>query len=172
MSLSIFALVGWVGIPPLLLTVAAHLSIYRIGMPLPPVILSAPMALAFLGTADQLLGPVRRSDKGLATVHASTAPHAAQDLGRPRLCRPDLSRTAVCPASLHRTLYSPELGIVVLFRSRNSRHAFGSHSAMAGVDLATLKELMGHSKLSTPMRYVHPTPEHKREAVRKLVLRN
>jgi hypothetical protein len=32
----------------------------------------------------------------------------------------------------------------------------------------TLKELMGHSTISMTMRYVHPTPEHKREAVRKL----
>lgn len=39
---------------------------------------------------------------------------------------------------------------------------------MAGVDLSTLKELMGHSNISITMRYVHPTPEHKREAVRKL----
>ncbi len=39
---------------------------------------------------------------------------------------------------------------------------------MAQVDLPTLKELMGHSNISTTMRYVHPTPEHKREAVRKL----
>jgi hypothetical protein len=39
---------------------------------------------------------------------------------------------------------------------------------MAGVDLLTLKELMGHSNISITMRCVHPTPEHKREAVRKL----
>jgi hypothetical protein len=39
---------------------------------------------------------------------------------------------------------------------------------MAGVDLSTLKELMGQSNMSITMRYVHPTPEHKREAVRKL----
>ena len=39
---------------------------------------------------------------------------------------------------------------------------------MAGVDLATLKELMGHSQVSMTMRYVHPTPEHKRQAVNKL----
>src|SRR2546428_512998 len=48
------------------------------------------------------------------------------------------------------------------------RHTFGSRTAMAGVDLPTLKELMGHSDISTTMRYVHPTREHKREAVRKL----
>ncbi len=55
-----------------------------------------------------------------------------------------------------------------LFRLYDLRHTFGSRSAMAGVDLPTLKELMGHSDISTTMRYVHPTPEHKREAVRKL----
>ena len=54
------------------------------------------------------------------------------------------------------------------FRLYDLRHTFGSRSAMAGVDLATLKELMGHSVISTTMRYVHPTPEHKQEAVRKL----
>lgn len=54
------------------------------------------------------------------------------------------------------------------FRLYDLRHTFGSRSAMAGVDLATLKELMGHSHISITMRYVHPTPEHKREAMRKL----
>jgi integrase len=54
------------------------------------------------------------------------------------------------------------------FRIYDLRHTFGSRSAMAGVDLATLKELMGHSNISITMRYVHPTPEHKREAVQKL----
>jgi integrase len=39
---------------------------------------------------------------------------------------------------------------------------------MAGVDLMTLRELMGHSSITTTQRYCHPTPEHKREAVEKL----
>lgn len=54
------------------------------------------------------------------------------------------------------------------FRLYDFRHTFGSRSAMAGVDLPTLKELMGHSDISTTMRYVHPTPKHKQEAVQKL----
>jgi integrase len=54
------------------------------------------------------------------------------------------------------------------FRIYDLRHTFGSRSAMAGVDLPTLKELMGHSEISTTLRYVHPTPEHKREALKKL----
>lgn len=54
------------------------------------------------------------------------------------------------------------------FRIYDLRHTFGSRSAMAGVDLATLKELMGQYQISMTMRYVHPTPQHKRQAVRKL----
>ena len=59
-------------------------------------------------------------------------------------------------------------GIRPPFRLYDFRHTFGSRSAMAGVDLATLKELLGHSNISITMRYVHPTPEHKRAAVEKL----
>jgi integrase len=54
------------------------------------------------------------------------------------------------------------------FRLYDLRHTFGSRMAMAGVELATLRELMGHSNITTTMRYVHPTPEHKRAAVDKL----
>jgi integrase len=54
------------------------------------------------------------------------------------------------------------------FRIYDLRHTFGSRTAMAGVDLPTLKELMGHSQVSMTMRYVHPTPEHKKQAVKKL----
>jgi len=61
-----------------------------------------------------------------------------------------------------------EAGINPGFRLYDFRHTFGSRSAMAGVDLATLKELMGHSSITTTMRYVHPTPEHKRKAAEKL----
>jgi integrase len=52
------------------------------------------------------------------------------------------------------------------------RHTFGSRMAMAGVDLPTLKELMGHSTIVMTMKYVHPTPEHKIEAMRKYTSHN
>jgi hypothetical protein len=54
------------------------------------------------------------------------------------------------------------------FRLYDLRHTFDSRMAMAGVDLPTLKELMGHSTITTTMGYIHPTPEHKRTAVDKL----
>jgi integrase len=58
------------------------------------------------------------------------------------------------------------------FRLYDFRHTFGSRAAMAGVDLPTLKELMGHSSITTTMRYVHPTPEHKRAAMEKVAKYN
>ena len=33
---------------------------------------------------------------------------------------------------------------------------------MAGVDLATVQELMGHKYIKMTLRYSHPTPDHKR----------
>jgi hypothetical protein len=54
------------------------------------------------------------------------------------------------------------------FRLYDFRHTFGSSSAMAGVDLPTLKELMGHTSIATTMGYVRPTPEHKRQAMAML----
>jgi integrase len=54
------------------------------------------------------------------------------------------------------------------FRLYDFRHTFGSRMTMAGVDLPTLKELMGHASITTTMRYIHPTPEHKVAAIKKL----
>ncbi len=36
---------------------------------------------------------------------------------------------------------------------------------MAGTDIVTLKELMGHKSIEMILRYSHPTPEHKLKAM-------
>lgn len=36
---------------------------------------------------------------------------------------------------------------------------------MAGVDLATVKELMGHKHITMTLRYTHLAPGHKRSAI-------
>jgi integrase len=48
------------------------------------------------------------------------------------------------------------------------RHAFASHLVMAGVDLVTVKELLGHRTIHMTNRYTHLAQEHKAEAVAKL----
>ncbi|HEX3033610.1 MAG TPA: integrase, partial [Thermodesulfobacteriota bacterium] len=48
------------------------------------------------------------------------------------------------------------------------RHTFATRLIMAGVDLVTVKELLGHKDINMTMRYSHPTPDHKREAVSRL----
>ena len=42
------------------------------------------------------------------------------------------------------------------------RHSFATHLAEAGVDLATLAAILGHSSLRVVQRYVHVTQEHQR----------
>jgi integrase len=48
------------------------------------------------------------------------------------------------------------------------RHTFGTRLGMAGVDIKTIQELMGHRDIKMTMRYSHPTAQHKRNAVEVL----
>ena len=43
----------------------------------------------------------------------------------------------------------------------NLRHAFASRLVMAGVDLPTVKERMGHKHINMTMRYTHLSSSHK-----------
>ena len=44
--------------------------------------------------------------------------------------------------------------------SHHFRHAFASHGAQSGVDIATIKDQMGHSSLKTTSKYVHGKKDH------------
>lgn len=52
------------------------------------------------------------------------------------------------------------------------RHTFASRLVMAGVDLRTVQELGGWSRLDMVQRYAHLSPSHRREAVERLVGKN
>jgi integrase len=48
------------------------------------------------------------------------------------------------------------------------RHTFASRLLDRGVDIVTVKELLGHSTVLVTMRYLHPNLEAKVQAVAKL----
>ena len=48
------------------------------------------------------------------------------------------------------------------------RHTFASRLVMAGVDIRTVQELLGHKTITVTLRYAHLAPQHQLAAVQRL----
>jgi len=61
-------------------------------------------------------------------------------------------------------------GIAADFRFHDMRHTFASHAVMAGVDLRTLQEILGHQSYQMTLRYAHLAKDHVMKAVHSVSL--
>jgi integrase len=75
-----------------------------------------------------------------------------------RLTRLNGAHDRLCAGAL-------EEGVSLRFVLYDFRHTFATRLAQAGIDLATIAAILGHSSIRIVERYVHPTASHKRDAM-------
>ncbi len=82
----------------------------------------------------------------------------------------ETGETPIDACNYVRRVFMPaiEAAAIENFRWHDLRHTFASRLIMAGVDLRTVQELMGHKTITMTLRYSHLSPAHQLEAVQRL----
>lgn len=101
------------------------------------------------------------------TRHISLNKEAVEVL---TLWREQNPRGRVFPITSQKGAWAPLMVAAEIedFRLHDCRHHFASRLVMEGVDLNTVRELLGHADIKMTLRYAHLAPEHKAAAVEKL----
>jgi integrase len=74
-------------------------------------------------------------------------------------------------ANWRNNVWVPALGKADLGKSptiHDLRHTYASHLVQAGVPLEKVRLLLGHTSISTTLRYAHFAPDHAMDAVKAL----
>jgi site-specific recombinase XerD len=71
-------------------------------------------------------------------------------------------------AKLERHLYSRKAGLPESAHFHSLRHTCASWLIEAGEPIVYVKEILGHSSITTTMIYAHAREEHLRDAVQRL----
>jgi site-specific recombinase XerD len=64
------------------------------------------------------------------------------------------------------------LGIKGVTAYQMTRHSYASQLGAAGVPIHTIKNLLGHTEITTTQKYTHPDLESMRTAIEKLTFKN
>lgn len=80
------------------------------------------------------------------------------------ICR----RTKLPPGEIRTAWLTAIRKSSIICRFHDLRHTFASHLVASGVDIVTVKELLGHSEIKMTMRYAHSAPASKVKAVAAL----
>ena len=67
-----------------------------------------------------------------------------------------------------RTVETVHRHLVRTFRWKDLRHTFASRLRMTGVELGTIRDLLGHTTTRMTERYAHITPGHLHDAVQRI----
>jgi len=92
----------------------------------------------------------------LKRVFVSRREHSAVEFVFPKKCTRE---------SFKKTL---ERAIIKDFKFHDLRHTYASYLVMNGVDLMTVKELLGHKTIKMTLRYAHLSQDHKMRAAEVL----
>lgn len=110
---------------------------------------------------------VRKDKRGKVKILPLSGPALEVLKAQPRHCEQVFP--LIDEDYLTQCFHAATVGAGILnFRLHDLRHNFASQLAMRGVDMATLRDLLGHSDTRMTSRYTHLAAQHLKKAVDKL----